>query len=557
MRIALAQLNSTVGDIAGNTALVLKAMQKASSGSEGTDILLIPEMMILGYPPRDLLLREGVVEACESAVEKIAVQTAEMTVLIGYPRRAAGGRKPIHNSVAICRNGSIERIYDKQIFPGYDVFDEDRYFEPGSGNCLFELNGKKIGVLICEDIWQAKDVSGGENLSPEIKRDPVEELVQDGCEVLMVASASPFVLGKGERHVTHLADLARKHKITIAMVNQVGGNDDLVFDGRSLVVNPRGEVIKQCAPFESDLQIVETDNENVVSLSTTEPMRELWQGLVLGVKDYFSKTGNKSALIGISGGIDSALTATIAVASLGKENVHGVMLPSRYSSPGSIEDSLILAQNLDIAEPKNIEIEEAHKSFQQTLGNVCSGMADENVQARIRGLILMAISNSTGSLVLATGNKSEMAMGYCTLYGDMCGALAVLGDVYKTQIYDLARWINTNYSECGFESQPIPDASIEKVPSAELKPNQTDQDTLPPYEVLDEIVRRFVDMEQSPQRIIRESGFEAEQVEQVTRTIDRSEYKRMQAAIVLKVNPRTFGPGRPMPLAMHVNLKDC
>jgi NAD+ synthase (glutamine-hydrolysing) len=555
MRLALAQINPTVGDVPGNEALAREAIERARGG--GADVVILPELCLLGYPPRDLLFREGVIEACEGAAERLARDTRGIAALIPHPRRSApGSRKSAHNSVTIARDGRAIGAYDKRLLPGYDVFDEDRYFEPGTQPFTFDYAGVRLGVLICEDLWRAHDVAGGERLVPSIADDPVAHTASLGCKAILVPSASPFVLGKGARHAAHLSALAKKHGVTIALVNQVGANDDLIFDGRSMLVTSGDGVIAAAKPFESDLLAIDLDDRSPrgnVSIDG-DAMAELWRALVLGVRDYVRKTGYRGAIVGLSGGIDSALTATIATAALGAANVHGVLMPSRYSSPGSITDAEALARSLKLGRVETVSMESVHAAFEsllaKPLGEQARGLTDENVQARLRGVILMAASNAAGSLVLATGNKSEMATGYTTLYGDMCGALAVLGDVYKTQVWDLSRWVNANHRAAGFDAPPIPRASIDKVPSAELRPNQTDQDTLPPYPVLDEIIRRFVDFEQHPDRIARETGCEAAMVERWCRVIDRNEYKRMQAAIVLKVSPRAFGPGRPMPAAM-------
>jgi len=555
MRLALAQINPTVGDVPGNEALAREAIERARAA--GADIVILPELCLLGYPPRDLLFREGVIEACESAAERLACETKDHIALIGHPRRSApGSRKSAHNSVTIARDGRVIGVYDKRLLPGYDVFDEDRYFEPGTRPFTFEHAGARIGVLVCEDLWRAHDVAGGARLVPSIADDPVAQAESLGCSLLLVPSASPFVIGKGARHAAHLSALARKHRVTIALVNQVGANDDLIFDGRSMIVAPESGVIAAAKPFEPDLLVIDLDDRpprGNVSIDG-DAMAELWRALVLGVRDYVRNTGHRGAIVGLSGGIDSALTAAIAAAAIGAANVHGVLMPSRYSSPGSITDAENLARSLKLGRVETVSIESVHAAFEsllaKPLGERARGLTDENVQARVRGVILMAASNATGALVLATGNKSEMATGYTTLYGDMCGALALLGDVYKTQVWDLARWINANHRAAGFDAPPIPQSSIDKVPSAELRPNQTDQDTLPPYPVLDEIIRRFVDFEQTPERIARETTFDRAMVERWCRVIDRNEYKRKQAAIVLKVSPRAFGPGRPMPAAM-------
>lgn len=647
MRLALAQINPTVGDVEGNARLVREAAERAAA--TGADAVLCPEMVLLGYPPRDLLWRDGAVEACERAVRDLAAASIETAIIVGHPRRVSGARRDAANSASVLRGGRVVATYDKQLLPGYDVFDEDRYFEPGRTPRVVDIADRRAGILICEDIWQARDVEGGQHLVPAALHDPVREAVEAGAQLLLILSASPFVAGKGERHISHLRNIARTFRVPVAMVNQVGANDDLIFDGRSIVVGADGEVQAAARAFESDFVVLEVGGgaarrqpsavsrqpsggdarhetsdagnpepgtRNSHALHSSDPSsqschaaritqppvfappisteHELFAALVLGIRDYFRKTGATTALIGLSGGIDSALTAVLASAALGPGNIRGVMMPSRYSSPGSIEDSVDLAKRLRLGRLVEIPIESAHAALEimleggessaisrqrsgESIGHQASGtgtteyvspqssvlaprslipgIVGENIQARVRGVILMALSNAMpGAMVLATGNKSELATGYCTLYGDMCGALAVLGDVYKTQVWALSRWINANHAACGFDSPPIPQSSIDKPPSAELKPDQTDQDTLPPYPVLDEIIRRWVDHEEDEEAIIAATGFPPDLVRRWTGVIDRNEYKRRQAAIVLKVSPRTFGPGRPMPVAMRWRL---
>lgn len=548
MRIALAQLNPTIGDIAGNTALVLEAVDRARR--EHADVLVCSEMMLIGYPPRDLLFRQGVVEACEAAMREIAEHAGDLTVLVGHPRLCADGVRGMRNSVSVCRDGKVIAVCDKRLLPGYDIFDEDRYFDPGLQPCVVEVNGSRLGVLICEDLWRAQDVDAHAHYGV----DPLIDVVAIGCDVIVSLNASPFVMGKGERHLRQLREIAKRIGTPIVAVNQVGANDDLIFDGRSTVVNAAGEQIAVLPDFESAVQTVDLAcaTPQVGLSGADEPMRELYDALVLGVRDYLHKTGVQDALIGLSGGIDSAVTAVIAVAALGCEHVSGVMMPSQFSSPGSVEDSQILTQNLHLPTLMHIPIHSSHELLRQvvrdSLGDVTGTMTDENLQARLRGIILMAISNTQGSLLLTTSNKSEIAVGYSTLYGDMAGAVAVLGDVLKTRVYELAEWMNANHQQLGFDVPPIPRNSITKPPSAELRPNQTDQDTLPDYATLDEIVERYVEREHSAERIVAETGIDAELVSKTLGMIDRTEYKREQAAMILKVSPRAFGRGRSMPV---------
>ncbi len=553
MRIALAQLNPIVGDVAGNAALVLEAIKHAKS--QNADVLVTSELVLIGYPPRDLLWRQGMVEACEAAVQQIAKQAPHMHVIIGHPRRspASASLRPFRNSASICHGGEVIAICDKQLLPGYDVFDEDRYFEPGGRSLVLPILDRKVGILICEDLWRAKDVTAKRNYPIE----PVGECAAQGCDLIISLHGSPFVAGKWNCHIQQLTEIATDYRLPVIAVNQVGANDDLIFDGRSVTVANDGTLTTILPGFENAVQTIELETANTKPTATTDwnqPEREIYRALVLGVRDYVHKTGHTKVLIGLSGGIDSALVAVLASAAIGPQNVQGVMMPSIYSSGGSITDAQDLANRLKLAGCEQVQIQTIHEAMRQTVlpavGKQCAGVVDENLQARVRGVILMALSNARGSLLLSTSNKSEIATGYSTLYGDMCGAVAVLGDVVKTRIYALSKWINANFKECGFSQPPIPDNSITKPPSAELRANQTDQDTLPPYAVLDQIVERFIELEQNEQTIITESGIDAALVRKTLQMIDRAQYKRDQAPVVLKITPRAFGRGRPMPIVM-------
>ncbi len=553
MRIALAQLNPIVGDVTGNTRLVLESIERAWEAK--ADLLVCPEMVLLGYPPRDLLFREGVIEACEAAVAEVARHAGDLAVIVGHPRRGTGER-PFRNSASVCRAGEVVAVCDKRLLPGYDVFDDDRYFEPGDRPTTVEIDGTRIGLLICEDLWQAGDVQAERRYAFS----PVEELARLGCDLLVGLNATPFVSGKWQRHLAQVREAVRAHRLPIVMVNQVGGNDDLIFDGRSVVVGADGSLRAVLPGWEPAVETVELSAappaEALARLerSLAEPLRELFSALVLGVKDYCRKVGTSQVVLGLSGGVDSALAGSIATAALGASNVSGLIMPSRYSSPEARQDALALARNLGLGPCAETSIEPGHRAVEEVLAPALpggtGGVTDENIQARLRGLLLMAFSNANGGLVLTTSNKSELATGYCTIYGDMCGALSVLGDVVKTRVYELAEWINRRHADYGFAGPPIPPRSITKPPSAELRPHQTDQDTLPPYEVLDEIVERFIELEQAPQRIVEETGFDDGLVRRTVRMIDSAQHKRDQAAVVLKVTGRTFGRGRPMPIAM-------
>lgn len=552
LRLAIAQLNPTVGDVPGNTRLVLEAIDRARS--DGANVLATSELVILGYPPRDLLVREGVVEACEDAVREIAEHAGDMHVLVGYPRRVKGGLRGCRNSVAVCHASEIIHVYDKRLLPGYDVFDEDRYFDPGEEPCVIEAAGRRIGLLLCEDLWRAQDVD-----SPcRYPIEPVNELAALGCDVLLAMNATPFVIGKYEKHVQRVREVAKHLNAPVVFINQVGANDDLVFDGRSFALDADGEWLGTLCGFDDDLQVIEWRDEKPTDSNpralTSNPMHELFNALALAVKDYCRKTGHTRMHIGLSGGIDSALSAAIAVHALGPANVIGVMMPSKYSSVGSISDSEQLTKNLGMAPPLSIPIDGTHAAMlaalDPELGDVTESITDQNIQARLRGLMLMALSNANNTLVLSTSNKSEIAVGYSTIYGDMCGAVTVLGDVHKTRCYELARWINEHHATVGFDTPPIPENSITKPPSAELIHDQTDQDTLPPYDELDRIIVRFIDRDQSAESIAEETGLAFGLVESITKLIDRAQYKREQAAVIPKVTPRAFGRGRVMPIVM-------
>ena len=539
MKIAIAQLNPTVGDFAGNAAKILDAYQRGVA--TGAEMVVCSELCVTGYPPRDLLLRKDFVAKNLETLNQLATATGKVGLLVGYvgenPKRP--GRE-VTNSVALLQNGKIVATRSKTLLPTYDVFDEDRYFQPGDANLPVEFNGQKIGLTICEDIWNDDD------FWPErrYRSNPPVDLAAAGAEIIFNLSASPWHLGKNQTRFDMLRSIAVKTQRPVVFCNQVGGNDELIFDGGSLAFNASGNLIAQGKLFEEDLVVVDTGE--VFKLSPQKPAAEemLYKALVLGVRDYMHKCGFKSAVLGLSGGIDSALVACLAVAALGKENVHGISLPSQYSSQGSLDDAAILARNLGI-QYDTVAIKPVFEQCKTQLQNVFAGraedVAEENLQARIRGTLLMAMSNKFGSLLLTTGNKSELAVGYCTLYGDMNGGLAVISDVPKMMVYRLSKWINR-------EREIIPDASITKAPSAELRPDQKDQDSLPPYEILDAILEAYVVYAKSPREIIA-AGFDEATVKRVVRLIDLSEYKRRQAAPGLKVTTKAFGVGRRVPVA--------
>ncbi len=540
MKIGFAQINPTVGDLAGNVAKILAAYAELSEA--GAELVLTPELAITGYPPQDLLFKSSFVaenlEMLDQLQRAVKKQTA---LLVGYVEPNGGRGKPFHNAAALLAHGESLRKTFKSLLPTYDVFDEDRYFEPAPSVTPLLVGGRKVGVTICEDMWT----------EPYLPRayyevDPVRSLVEQGAEILVNLSASPFTLGKAATREEMIISVARTHGRPIAFCNAVGGNDQLVFDGHSLALNRNGDLIARLPGFEEAITVVEMESSAAPSLQSPEPWQDLYDALALGVRDYMRKCGFRSAVLGLSGGIDSAVVAAIAVEALGADNVVGVSMPSPYSSRGSIDDALALARNLGI-KCLRVPIGDAFQAFKAQFAEIFSGLpenaTEENMQSRLRGMILMSLSNKFGHILLTTGNKSELAVGYCTIYGDMAGGLAVISDVPKTMVYELARWMNR-------EREIIPWATIEKPPSAELKPDQVDQDTLPPYEVLDEILRLYVEENCSVREIV-ERGFNEVTVRWVQRRVDLNEYKRQQAAPGIKVTSRAFGIGRRMPIAQR------
>jgi NAD+ synthetase len=550
MRIALAQINPTVGDIAVNSAKVIDFVTRARAS--GARVVVFPELCITGYPPKDLLLKAQFIEDNLRAVNEIAARVpADIDVILGYAERNSSpvGR-PLHNAVAVLRAGKVVSRHFKTLLPTYDVFDESRYFEPGPANETENLVqvGDRLdvtaGLSICEDLWNDEQLIGRRLYH----QNPIADLNAAGAELLINASASPFVVGKHDFRLELFSAQVKRFGKPLVYVNQVGGNDELVFDGNSVAFDAAGNVIAHAKDFEEDLVIADVGSGDRKPSGHSTGIESIYKALVLGLRDYVTKCGFKSVVIGLSGGIDSALTAAIAVAALGKDKVVGVAMPSRFSSQHSVDDARQLAQNLGIAFHL-VPIGDVHDAYERTLAPTFAGRAadvtEENLQARIRGALLMALSNKFNHLLLTTGNKSELAVGYCTLYGDMCGGLAVISDVPKTTVWEMSRWINTRAGR-----ELIPQRSIDKVPSAELRPNQTDQDSLPPYELLDQIIHRYVEEEESANQIIA-AGFDGATVSRVVRLIDRSEYKRRQAAPGLKVTSRAFGFGRRMPIAQN------
>ena len=540
MKLALAQINTTVGDFAGNLALIRKAYARGMA--DGAELVVAPELAITGYPPRDLLLKSGFIEGNLAALTELAQSVGEVGLVVGHVgiNEKHPGRQAV-NAVSLLHHGKVAATRTKTLLPTYDVFDEDRYFEPAPDNTPVKFNGRKLGLTICEDVWNDDSFWA----DPRYRANPVDGLVKQGAEVIVNVSASPWNLGKEGMRREMLASLATNAQRPVVYCNAVGGNDELVFDGGSLALNAQGEVLAAGAQFTEALVAVDLDG-TVQAVSEPQEMALLHDALVLGVQDYLGKCGFRSAVIGLSGGIDSAVTAALAVKALGAENVRGISMPSAYSSQGSLDDSAALAANLGIQYdviPIHAGFEMMKTSLEPIFGDRPEDVTEENMQARLRGLILMAASNKFGSLVLTTGNKSELAVGYCTLYGDMCGGLAVISDVPKTKVFELAHWINR-------DEVIIPEATITKPPSAELRPDQKDQDSLPPYEVLDAILERYVVESQSVSEIVT-SGFDEATVQRIVRLIDLNEYKRRQAAPGLKVTSKAFGVGRRIPVAQR------
>ena len=541
VKIALGQINPTVGDFAGNAAKIIEFSRRAQG--DGAGLILFPELSVCGYPPRDLVERASFVQHNRESADRIAAETKGIAVICGLvtPAHAQSG-KSVMNSAALLKDGRVAFLQSKMLLPTYDVFDEMRNFAPGKSQLLFPFCGKQMALTICEDAWNDKHFWN--------KRlytfDPVEALVHAGGNFLLNISASPFWLAKRELRRDMLATIARSYKVPVAMVNQVGGNDSLVFDGSSLVLNPAGEVIAQAKSFEEDIIYFDSDQLTGEIHSQIEGEEaSVYAALVLGTRDYVRKCGFRQVIVGLSGGIDSALTAAIATDALGAENVIGVGMPGPYSSTGSIDDARTLAENLGIRF-ELLCIGDLFETYKKTLTKVFAGRkedeTEENLQSRARGTLLMALSNKFGAIVLSTGNKSELAVGYCTLYGDMVGGLAVISDVPKTMVYRLSRYVNSR-------RPVIPQASLEKPPSAELRPGQMDSDALPPYEVLDVILEDYVEQSHTADQIAEERGFDVSLVRRVIRMVERSEYKRQQAAPGLKISEKAFGYGRRFPIA--------
>jgi NAD+ synthetase len=546
MKIALGQINPTVGDIVGNEAKVAAAVERAEA--EGADVVLLPELVIPGYPPKDLVLRRSFVDANLAAVERIAALARRVVAVVGFVKPTGADRgKGLHNAGAVCAQGRVQYTFGKALLPTYDVFDERRYFDADEGPhaCRVSIRDREVtlGLSICEDLW-VDDQCFSRRL---YDFDPIEAARAAGAEVILNIGASPFSMGRQEHRVKLFCSKAASVELPIAYVNQVGGNDDLVFDGASGAIDASGRVMAQAKSFAEDFLIVDLEHPSANrSEATLDRVDGVYRALALGTRDYVEKCGFGSVVIGVSGGIDSAVTAAIAVDALGAERVHLVAMPSRYSSDHSLADAAALAESLG-ASMITIPIEEIHAGTERVLAAHFEGrpkdVTEENIQSRARGAILMALSNKFGHLLLTTGNKSEIAVGYCTLYGDMCGGLAVLSDVPKTLVYALAEHVNRVAG-----ADRIPRRTMTKPPSAELKDDQFDADSLPPYDVLDPILERYVEREEPLAEIVS-AGFDADTVAEVARLVDRNEHKRKQSAVGLRVTGRAFGIGRRMPIA--------
>jgi len=550
MKIGVLQLNPVVGDLEGNAAKIAAAVRKAALS--GADFCVTSELALTGYPPRDLLLYGGFVERAYAVAETLAHDLADTVPLLlgSVVENTSGQGKMVYNCALWCESGEIRKVVRKTLLPTYDVFDEARYFEPAPGGDptanIVEFAGKTLGVTICEDAWNDKDYWDARTYS----HDPLEAIASHSPDLILNLSASPLFLGKQSLREDMLGTVAKKYDVPLIYANQTGGNDDLVFDGRSCAFGANGSLLSRAPGFEEAVLVVDTNGDNSVAADDFSREAETWRALVVGTRDYLHKSGFSKAVIGLSGGIDSAVTAVVAAEALGRENVTCVLMPSPYSSQGSIDDSLELADNLGV-EAITLPIEPIMGAYTEALAEPFAGCepdtTEENIQSRIRGNLLMALSNKFGALLLTTGNKSELAVGYCTIYGDMSGGYAVISDVDKTGVFGLARWYNDHVGP------HIPEAIISKPPSAELRPDQKDEDSLPPYDILDGILALHIEQHQSRQQIV-DAGFESDAVDLVLGLVRFAEFKRRQAAPGIKLTPRSFGTGWRMPLACKREL---
>lgn len=539
MKVLVAQLDPTIGDFVGNVNKIVQSLEHARK--QKADVVLFPELSVCGYPPEDLVLHDHFVTSSEDTLQEIIPHTKGLMVLVGLVRRnLAHGEKSLLNSAAVIQDGKIVGFHDKALLPTYDVFDERRYFEPGSEFKAWEWKGKKIGVLICEDIWQHAGYVGGTRYAC----DPVLEYQKLKIDLLLNLSASPYQYQKPDVRVKVCQKASKTLKCPVILCAQVGANDQLVFDGYSVYVNERGELCRLAKGFQEDLMLVDLNSKSCIVSFNYDAIGDLFQALVLGTRDYFQKQNFRKAIIGLSGGIDSALTACIAVEALGKENVYALSMPSQFNSPASLKDAETLVEHLGI-DFDVVPIDDLYATYLKTLTPFFQGKpldeTEENIQSRIRGSILMAFSNKLGYLLISTGNKSELGMGYCTLYGDMAGGLGVIADVSKTQVYMLARWINR-------KKEIIPQSIIDKPPSAELKVNQRDTDTLPDYAIVDAVLQAYVEDLMAPDEIVKKHGFPLELVLDLVHRIHASEYKRRQSAPGIRVTKKAFRVGRHYPI---------
>ena len=543
MKIAIAQINPVIADIEGNTSKIIASINRASDA--GAHLIVFPEMSTIGYPPMDILENRKLIRDNISALQEISRHCIRIAAVVGYVDNDAENPPLLFNAAAFIAGGEIKSRHAKSLLPTYDVFDELRYFSPSGEHTPVMLGGTRIGITICEDIWNDVDCENVQGMDRRrYMTDPVRELAGRGIDLLINISASPYSRGKNTIKWKMISEISRRHAIPIVYVNQTGGNDSLIFDGYSFYMDDGGEFRSMAAGFAEDFTIIDTNRDNPVIIPREDDVNDIHRALVMGLRDYVRKCGFRNAVIGLSGGIDSALTAAIAAEALGPEHVTGITMPSMYSSQGSIDDSSTLADNLGI-KLHTVPIIDLYAQYRNALKPLFAGLPDdvteENIQARIRGNLLMSVSNKTGSLLLTTGNKSELATGYCTLYGDMCGGLAVISDLPKTLVYRIARHINR-------DREIIPASTIEKPPSAELRPNQKDEDSLPPYDILDGILELYIEKKMSSDEII-EKGFDPATVNFVLTLVNRNEYKRIQAAPGLKVTSKAFGIGRRVPIA--------
>ncbi len=543
MKVGIAQINATVGDFPGNVKRIISAYRECIEA--GAEIVITPELSLVGYPPRDLVYKSQFVPKCLQALDYLADETKDVPLLVGYIDHNTSDipGKPFRNAAAFLQNGKVVRSIHKTLLPTYDVFDEWRYFEPAEQCEVFEFDGRRLAVTICEDIWTEDYLR-----RPLYQRDPIEEMSKQGFDLILNLSASPYHIGKERWRREMLCGIAKEANAPLVYCNSVGANDQLIFDGHSVVIGKNGHVLAQADGFVEQSIVVDVNASVSKDLDfKTEETENLYHALVLGVRDYLKKCGFSSVCLGLSGGIDSALTAAIAAEAIGAENVYGITMPSQYSSGGSVDDSVSLAKKLGI-HCEVLPIKDVFESVKTSMQPVFKGMkedvTEENMQARIRGLFLMSYSNKLGHLLLTTGNKSELAVGYCTIYGDMCGGLAVISDLPKVKVYEVAKWLNR-------DEEIIPWNTINKAPSAELRPDQKDQDTLPPYELLDAILYLYVEQQLSASDIIEKHGYEESTVRWIQRRVDLNEWKRHQAAPGLRVTSKAFGMGRRIPIAQR------